>query len=257
MSQGRTQHRAASRSIRQNGAEPDVRRIDRFFQWSLLGMLGAGFLAVASSGELDWLTIGLVSIALGLRVALILEFLTAAGRADIDRWVTWLSFAYVAFYPIDFWYLSQAFLSATVHMICFVASVKIVTATSERDYAFVKMIAMLELLAAALLSAGPAFFVCLGVFLLFTIAALASGEVRRSADRFAENQTARPHAVAPAKGFGRRLGLLSSGLFAGVLIMTAGMFFVLPRTARAALQHFVPQRYITGFDNQVTLGELG
>ena len=36
------------------------------------------------------------------------------------------------------------------------------------------------------------------------------------------------------------------------------MFFVLPRTARAALQRFVPQRYhLPGFSNEVSLGEIG
>jgi transglutaminase-like putative cysteine protease len=40
--------------------------------------------------------------------------------------------------------------------------------------------------------------------------------------------------------------------------MTAALFFVLPRTARAALEHFVPTRYhLPGFANEVTLGQIG
>ena len=36
------------------------------------------------------------------------------------------------------------------------------------------------------------------------------------------------------------------------------MFFVLPRTARAALERFVPQRYhLPGFSNGITLGQIG
>ncbi len=41
-------------------------------------------------------------------------------------------------------------------------------------------------------------------------------------------------------------------------MLTAGVFFVLPRTARAAFQRFVPERYhLPGFSNEVTLGEIG
>ena len=40
--------------------------------------------------------------------------------------------------------------------------------------------------------------------------------------------------------------------------MTSALFFVLPRTARAALERFVPARYhLPGFANEVTLGQLG
>ena len=40
--------------------------------------------------------------------------------------------------------------------------------------------------------------------------------------------------------------------------MTAVMFFILPRTARAALDRFVPQRYhMPGFANGITLGQIG
>src|SRR5208282_4643077 len=115
-----------------------------------------------------------------------------------------------------------------------------------------KMIATLELLAAAILSANVSFFGFLALFLLFAIATFASGEVRRS------SQLREAVVRGGLKAFPRRLGILAAFLFAGILMMTAGMFFVLPRTARAALERFVPQRYhLTGFSNVVTLGQIG
>ncbi len=43
-----------------------------------------------------------------------------------------------------------------------------------------------------------------------------------------------------------------------ILVITAGLFFFLPRTARAAFQHFVSHRYhLVGFSNHVMLGEIG
>ena len=40
--------------------------------------------------------------------------------------------------------------------------------------------------------------------------------------------------------------------------MTAGLFIILPRTARAAFRSFVPEKYhITGFANEISLGQIG
>ena len=45
---------------------------------------------------------------------------------------------------------------------------------------------------------------------------------------------------------------------AGILILTAGLFFILPRTANAALHLLASNRYhLTGFSNDVMLGEVG
>ena len=57
--------------------------------------------------------------------------------------------------------------AATVHMLFFVAVIKILTASTQRDYLYVKLIAGLELLAAALLSAELSFFFYLGLLCSF------------------------------------------------------------------------------------------
>src|SRR5262249_54096387 len=96
------------------------------------------------------------------------------------------------------------------------------------------------------------FFGYLALFLLLAIATFASGEVRRSA------QLRRAVVRGGLRAFPRRLTVLATMLFSGILVMTAGMFFILPRTARAALERFVPQRYhLRGFSNGVTLGQIG
>jgi len=43
----------------------------------------------------------------------------------------------------------------------------------------------------------------------------------------------------------------------GILALTAGLFFVLPRTAGAALSRFARHNYLPGFSDQVTLGQIG
>lgn len=227
--------------------------IDRFFEFSLLGMLAAGYFAVAGSGYLDWPTATLTLIALCLRG------LMAGGIVELkfsNRFIAILTFLYIVFWPVDYFFISQSSLTATVHLVCFLASIKILTAKTNRDYTYVKMIAVLELLAAAMLSISLSFFAYLALFLLLAIAAFSSGEVRRSAQlRGSANGSVVRGGLS---AFPRRLTLLSASLFTGILIMTGGMFFVLPRTARAALDRFVPPRYhLPGFSGGITLGEIG
>ncbi len=220
-----------------------------FYDVALLGMLASGFLAVLGSGELDTPTAAIMIAALLLRA------LTIAGlwRVRIPAaLVAALAAGYFLFYAADYLWLSRSFIAATVHMLFFVAVVKILTASTPRDYMYVKLIAGLELLAAALLSAELSFFFYLAVFVLCAIAALTGGEVARSMRLMTRVSRFRARALPG------RLGLMATSLFCGILVLTAALFFVLPRTARAAFQRFVPQRYhVPGFGSEVTLGEIG
>jgi transglutaminase-like putative cysteine protease len=223
--------------------------VERFFEFSLLGMLASGYFAVVASGYLDWPT---AALTLG---ALLLRILMAAGVVRIQisgRLADALAMSFVAFYPLDYLYISGAFLPATVHFIFFLLVCKVLTARSNRDFTYLKLLAGLELLAAAILSTSLSFFAFLALFLLFAIASFSSSEVRVS------TQQQRSVVRGGLRAFPRRLGVLAVFLFAGILTMTAALFFVLPRTARAAFERFVPQRYhLPGFANEVTLGQIG
>jgi len=225
------------------------RVVDRFFEFALLGMLAAGYFAVVGSGYLDWPTATLTLIGLCVRALMvsgIIEFEFS------NRFVAVVTLLYIGFWPIDYYFVSESFLTATVHLVCFLAVLKILTAKTNRDYTYIKMIAVLELLAAAVLSISLSFFGYLALFLLLAIATFSSGEVRRSA------QLRRAVVRGGLQAFPRRLSVLATLLFTGILVMTAGLFFILPRTARAALDRFVPQRYhLPGFSNGVTLGQIG
>jgi transglutaminase-like putative cysteine protease len=236
------------------GAPQEV--VERFFQFSLLGMLASGYFAVLGSGYMDSATAILTLAALCLRALMI------AGVVKFEipgRLVAAVTLLYIGFYPLDYFYISGGFLPAAPHLIFFLGSVKILTAKTQRDFMFVKTIAVMALLAAAVLSVSLAFFAFLTVFLLFSIATLSSGEVVQSTRLFLSGgETRRALSRSGLRAFPRRLGMLSFGLFGGILVLTAGMFFVLPRTARAAFQRFAPERYhLPGFSNEVTLGEIG
>jgi transglutaminase-like putative cysteine protease len=226
-----------------------VSTADRFFEFSLLGLLTSGYLAVAGSGYLDTPTILITAAALLTRA------LISAGVLRLDLppgVVTAVTLAYIGFYPIDYFYISEAFIPAAVHLVFFVAVVKLLTATTNRDYFFLKVIAFLELLAACVLSSRFNFFVFLLLFLVLGVATFASGEIRQSRQRL---QTV--HRVS-GRGLSLRLTAVALFVSAGILILSAGLFFFLPRTARAAFQHLISHRYhLAGFSGHVTLGEIG
>ena len=93
------------------------------------------------------------------------------------RIVTVLTLAYIAFYPVDYLWISGDFLTATVHLIFFLAVLKVLTARTNRDYFFVKMIAFMELLAAAVLSNSLNFFAFLALFLFCGVCTFAASEI--------------------------------------------------------------------------------
>jgi transglutaminase-like putative cysteine protease len=222
--------------------------VERFFQFSLLGLVASGYLAVAGSGYLDSPTLILTTLGLLVRALWILGAL----RFEIsERSATIATVAYSAFFLLDYMVLSREFLPATVHLLFFLAVVKVLTARSNRDYLYTAIIAFLELLAAAILSINFNFFLFLVVYLLCAIAALSSAEIRRGMHR--SPATAR----SGSKRFAPRLALLSALVTGGILVLTAGLFFLLPRTAEAAF-HLVSHRsFLPGFATQVNLGEIG
>src|SRR5712672_2380789 len=151
--------------------------VEKFFQLSLLGLVASGFLAVAGSGYLDAPTTILTAAGLLLRAAAVAGLLSLNIS---ERTATVLTIAYIGFYPLNYQFVTRDFLTATVHLVFFLAVVKILTAKTNRDYLYTAIIAVLELLAAALLSVQLNFFLFLGLFLLFAVATLTSSEIRRA-----------------------------------------------------------------------------
>lgn len=151
--------------------------VERFFQFALWGLVVSGYLAVAGSGYLDAPTVILTGAGLAARALLI----SGALRFHISpKLVVALTLAYVGFFPLDYFFLSRAFIPATVHLVFFLAVIQILTSRTNRDYFFMALIAFLELLAAAILSSNSNFFLFLALYLLFAMAAFTSAEIRRS-----------------------------------------------------------------------------
>jgi transglutaminase-like putative cysteine protease len=223
--------------------------VERFFELSLLGLVAAGYLAVAGSGFLDTPTTVLVAAGLLLRALLVLRVI----RFELPgRLINIITLSYVLFFPMDYLWLSGGLLEATVHLICFLAVLKILTAHTNRDYVYTAAIALMELVAAAMLSNSLSFFIYLAVYLSCAIAAFTSAEMRRAMGRTGSVATISNARVGP------RLAVLTGFITAGILVLTIGLFVVLPRTANAAFRRLIPPGYhLTGFSSEVTLGQVG
>ncbi|MDQ1469425.1 MAG: protein-glutamine gamma-glutamyltransferase [Bryobacterales bacterium] len=225
-----------------------ISSVERFFQFSLLGLVASGFFALAGSRYLDRPTLWLTFFALVLRGAMI------AGWVKVTipiRLVSAAAIGYVLFYPIDFYFLSHDFFTATLHGVCFLAAIKILTAEANRDYLYTAAVAFMELIGAALLSFQPSFFGWLALYILFAIAAFTSAEIRRGFER---NEVI----VHPARAtVSWRLAVVTGAATCGILIITAGLFLIVPRTARAAAMLFPNAPRLTGYSNFVDLGGFG
>src|SRR5688500_1073088 len=103
-------------------ALPVTQPVEQFFQSSLLGLLASGYLAILGSGYLDAPAAALAGAGLVLRALLVARVV----RWNISpRWVTAATLGYAGFYPLDYFYLSREFLPATVHLIIFLAVVRV------------------------------------------------------------------------------------------------------------------------------------
>jgi hypothetical protein len=230
---------------------PVYRSVDRYFQFALLGLVASGFFALANTGRLDTATIAFTSAALLLRAIVLAGWL----RFEIPQGaVIAAAVGYILFYPVDFLWISGDFFIATVHGVCFLAAVKVLTGRADRDLPYTCLVAFVELVAAAFLSWQPGFVIWLALCLLFAVAVFTSGEIRRSLRRSFDIVG---RVAAPSTGVTWRLASVAVVSLVAMLAVTGGIFILVPRTARAAAILFPGAARMTGFSGVVDLGNFG
>lgn len=244
-------------------APPDAPRdaIDRYFELSLFFLLAVGFLTLAGTGKMDFFTVSLMGLALAGRAVLLWR---NAGFALSPRMVSRLTVFYIPLYFFDVLFLEAAretilerFLLATIHLVFFTAVVKMFSARSTRDYVYLAALAFALMLAAATLTVQTSFLLYFALFLLLAIMTFTSLEIKRSRARVQEhNRDASPNLLPP------RLPRVLSGTAAvvcgGTVFLATILFFVIPRGNRGFFSSLaLPADRITGFSDQVELGEIG
>ena len=232
-----------------NSAVPSI---ERFFQFSLLGLVASAFCALADTGRLD-----LPSLAF-LLAGVVWRGFMVAGIVHLripQRTITILATAYLVFYPIDFYFISHDFFAATAHGVCFLGVARILSAQTNRDYLYTGSLAFVALMGAAALSTQVRFLMWLTLAILFGMGVLTSGEIRRGFGRNARAES--PPGARNGRRTGWMLTVLLGASVCGMLVLTAGLFFIVPRTARAAASLIRNGPRLTGFSNSIDLGRFG
>ncbi len=235
--------------------------VQRYFEVSLLLMLGTAFLTLASTGKLDSISILLFAVAIGIKL-----WSYARGESGYrlrSRTITYLSLAYVVFFIFDLTLsgggLPARLLPAGVHLILFVTVMKIFSARRYRDYGYLAALSFLMLLVSAVLAAGAGYLIGLALYVLFAISMFISYDIKRGIEKAgypprgpfrepAQNRVAVENALA----------VTALGLAVAIALVGTLLFFLIPRYHAAYLGRLGMQAgNVTGFSESVNLSDLG
>jgi transglutaminase-like putative cysteine protease len=234
--------------------------IEQYFQVCLLLLLAMGFLTLVVTGKLDPLSSVCMCVALLLR-----GYLLGRGKTITipERVTSYLGLIYVLVYILDFFFISDNFVIATVHLLLFGIIVKMFSIHRDRDYAYLTMLAFLEVLSAAILTVDSVFLGALGIFLFIGVVTFMALEMRRSALRGGPVQhLGRPIGLRQRKRrkvFSYALSMMGMALVGSIVLASVGIFFVIPRIATGGYLSKLAQQneLVTGFSDSVALGEIG
>lgn len=227
--------------------------IDRYFQIALYLMVTTGFTALASTGGLGAVPTSLVSAALLFRGFLLI---TDRDLLIPEKWTTTFTIAYVAFCLADYFAFSRTFLNSTIHLVLFVLVLRLFSARRDRDHYFLAVIAFLMVLAASVLTAETTFLFAFGIFMLMAVATVILMEMRRAAANPA--QISGGGGNVSLQSLGRSLAGAAPAFVLLILLLAAGIFFLLPRSSSGYWSAYAPNSEIaTGFSDRVQLGRIG
>src|SRR5207248_5528185 len=232
-------------------------QIQRYFEISLFLLTLTGFATLAGTGKIDVLSLALVTGALAARALLLLHRRSVTIPERITNYITLL---YIAFYGVDYLFISRQFIPATVHLVLFSLMVKIFSIHRERDYVYIAVLSFAMVLATAVLTVDSLFLFLFGVFLLLALATATSTELRRSWAESQVNQASVGQQSEQNKvAISAPLVRMTLGLAAAILVFAAGIFFLLPRRLTAGYLSSLGSQseLVSGFRDEVQLGEIG
>ena len=244
---------------------PPLPAVQRYFEVSLFLLVSTAIMAVVLTGKLDPVSLALPPIALAYK-----GFRIWRGRGPeiTARVATWLVLAYFLFFPIDLWFLSRslsadapnpalyAALLAAIHLMLFAALVRLYSARTNRDFAFLAVLAFTCMLSSAILTVGTSFLAMLAIFLALAVSTFVALEIRRSATG-AVSPSFEPGSPM-ARQLNRALGLTSVLVAVSALLVGGVFFFLIPRFTAGYLSALNLQpNLMTGFGEDITIGEIG
>jgi hypothetical protein len=190
--------------------------LSRYFETSLFLLLLVSVLALVSTGKLDLVTILLAPAAL---LAKGFRWWRGRGPELSPGMATFLVVLYFLYFPVDLWWVSRMLspeaqnpvlfsaLLATIHLLLYAMIVRLLSASTTRDFLFLAMLAFSAMLASAILTVDTSFLFFFLVFLALAISTFIGLEMRRSAEG-----AVHPHIATgsmPARRLQTALGITS------------------------------------------------
>lgn len=231
-----------------------VAAIRRYFDVVLYLLIFTGFGTIASTGRLDLPTVLIVTSALLYR-----GYVLARRRQVLlsEYWTNVLTIACVGFYIADDFFISRAFLAATVHLLLFVMLVRLFSAQRDRDHYFLAVLSFLMVLAAAVLTVDSTFLFALAGFVLVAVAAFILMEMMHSLAK-APVLARDSHLLQPHRRLSLAIATIAPILLLLIFAGAAGIFFFLPRISAGFMNSQAGSNEIsTGFSDHVDLGRIG
>ena len=245
--------------------QPAAAALERYLEVSLFLLLLVSTLALVTTGKLDLPSTVLPVVLLGVKAW---RYRHGCGPELSARTANRLVAAYLAFLPVDLWWFSgemaqgapvpllYAILLATIHLMLFTMLVRLYSARTLRDYAFLGLLGFAMMLAAAVLTVDTTYLAFFVLFLVLAISTFIGLEMRRSAEGAVGERVA-PGSPAAARLY-RALRSTSAVMAAGALLVGTALFFLIPRYRAGYLGGYTLQpQLISGFDDDVTLGQIG
>ena len=231
-------------------------RSGRVFRASLLILVTVGFLTVASTGRLDIFSIGIFTTALLFRILVS----TGVVRLSFPRGVaSVLAVVYLAYYCYDIFGAGlqalQRLIPATVQMLFFFTALKLVIADRGRDYFYLGILAFLHILVASMFIGSVMYLGLLFLFIVIAILTYTSFEIWTNCESGA--RVAEDFGALKSRHLGRRLMALAGVLGLAVLILSAGLFVVFPRTLGISSLPGLRGAFRQGFADEIDLGATG
>src|ERR1700723_1407722 len=235
---------------------------ERFFRLSLFFLLFISVATLATTGKLDAIS------SLGALVLMSIKGVRLWSGKPTElttRGATFLVIGYLAFFPLDIFFLSRAYVAnssnpplfaaliGVVHFLLFVILVRFYSATTDRDSLFLAMLSFAAMLASAVLTVDTAFLLFFFLYLLFAVATFVGMELRRAATG----------AITPPRLEGgrngdnrltRALGFAAFSVSVGAILIGGALFFLFPRVSAGYLGRTSMNPPLgTGFSEDVEL----
>ncbi len=163
-----------------------------------------------------------------------------------------LAAALFAVFVFDYLFVSQSLIASASRFLTILLILKLFDLNSNRDYLIVYCLVFFQILASAASTVSPLFFLLLTFFVFLSIWAMMVFNIKRDFQALGGGHE------LPRIVFGAPFFAFISLVFAGSIIVTFALFFILPRIGVGIFERkSLNTIKVTGFSESIDLGAIG